>query len=261
MTKPEPIAPVVFKDADDLIIWPWVLGYLAVILSLLAGVLLTASPENWQNIFDWHAGQSWADRGDLFVQAFRNMEPVPKAFGFALYLSLCSAVLPFPTSWIIAAVAMPEFAIGGSMLSTVAIVTLIGSPASVMANLNDYHIFTWMLRHHRLAKLRHTRIYNASAKWFARRPFLLLVIFNFLPIPVDVVRILAISYRYPRWPFVVANFLGRALRYSTIAALTYQLGDKGWILMVALLAVAIFLSTERLFRLLFKRLFRRGEIS
>jgi membrane protein YqaA with SNARE-associated domain len=258
--KSDPPTVKVFKEVDDMILWPWFASYGIILAALVTGLVMTVSPENWQAGVDWHAGQSWGDRAEMFKNAFGNMTPEAKMLGFALYLCLCSAVMPLPTSWIISVVAIPELAIGGSMLTTVLLVTAIGSVSSVIANCNDYHIFTWMLRHHHLAKLRHTRLYNASAGWFAKQPFFILVLFNVLPIPIDVVRILAITYRYPRLPFALANFIGRAIRYSLIAALTYKLGnDKGWVAVVVLLGIAMVLSGERLLRMLFKRLFRRGK--
>lgn len=259
MTHDEPTIKV-FKEVDDMILWPWFFAYGIILVFLITGLLISASAENWRSAFAWESGQSWPDRGEMFILAFRNMSSTAKLFGFALYLSICSAVLPLPTSWIISAVAIPTYAIGNSLISTVLLVTFIGAFASVVANTNDYHIFTWMLRHHHLAKLRHTRIYNVSAGWFGRRPFFILVLFNVLPIPIDVVRILAITYRYPRVPFMAANFIGRAIRYALIGWITYELGDdKGWIAVVVLLGIAMFLSGERLLRMLFRKLFKRGE--
>ena len=43
---------------------------------------------------------------------------------------------------------------------------------------------------------------------------------SFVPIPVDVIRWLAITYRYPRAPYFLAYFLGRWVRYSCLAAVT-----------------------------------------
>ena len=133
-------------------------------------------------------------------------------------------------------------------IATAAIVGAVGGAASTVANLNDYHLFTWLLRSRRIARVRHTRLYQASARWFARSPWFILVIFNIVPIPVDVIRMLATTCRYPRLPFAAANFLGRFVRYAAIAAGTYLLGQQGkWVVwgLLALLAVIVLIYIFR----------------
>ena len=78
------------------------------------------------------------------------------------------------------------------------------------------------------------------------------MVFNVIPIPVDVVRMLATTYRYPRVPFGAASFIGRFLRYGVIAFVTFW-WDLGWIAPVALLALAVVLGLLRLRAGLFKR--------
>ena len=67
-----------------------------------------------------------------------------------------------------------------------------------------------------------------------------------IPIPVDVVRMLATTYRYGRAPFAAANFVGRFLRYAVIAAVTYALADGGKWAVAALLALAVVLALGKL---------------
>jgi len=134
----------------------------------------------------------------------------------------------------------------GQMFSTVAVVSLVGAAASTVANLNDYHIFTLLMRSRHVAKVRHTRTYRLAIRWFEKSPFALLVTFNILPLPLDVVRPLAASHRYGRLPFAAANFLGRLGRYAVIATVTYMLGSQGWIAVVALLGLACLLTLPRL---------------
>jgi membrane protein YqaA with SNARE-associated domain len=122
---------------------------------------------------------------------------------------------------VVAAVATRAVAVGSGLWDTVLIVGLIGAIASTLANLNDYHIFTWMLRLRKVAKVRNTRIYNMAVRWFNKSPFFLVTLFNVLPLPVDVVRILAATHRYPRVSFAAANFIGRFIRYCFIAYLVY----------------------------------------
>jgi membrane protein YqaA with SNARE-associated domain len=110
-----------------------------------------------------------------------------------------------------------------------------------------------MLRSRRIARVRSSRIYHAAAEWFAKAPFFILVLFNVMPIPLDVVRMLATTYQYPRIRFAGANFVGRFLRYGVIAFVTYW-WNLGWIAVVSLLALAIAMGVARLLRPLAYRL-------
>jgi membrane protein DedA with SNARE-associated domain len=75
-----------------------------------------------------------------------------------------------------------------------------------------------------------------------------------VPIPVDVSRPLAASHRYPRHLFAAANFCGRFIRYAIIAALTFMLGELGWIATVALVAVAAIMILIRLVTAMVRRI-------
>jgi len=240
-----------FKDGIHL--WPWFIAYGVVILAMALPLGIFLAGQDWAARGDFQPGQSLTEKWESVKTAVTNLAPAWKLLAFGLYLALCSTFLPMPTSWIVAAVALPAHAVGVNVWMTVLLVTLVGSAASVVANLNDYHIFTLMLRHRHIGKLRHTRTYRVGAHWFSRSPFLLLVMFNFIPIPVDVVRLLATSYRYPRLLFAASNFIGRVFRYAVIALVTYNLKDKGWIAVVVLLAFALLLSLERMLTFVVKR--------
>jgi len=211
------------------------------------------------------AGWRWADWLNEPARTFAATSVVVKLLGLALYASLCTTFLPLPTGWIIAGVATREAAVaaGASQstlvvaLLTTAMVATVGAAGSTVANLNDYHLFTWLLRHHRISAVRRTRAYQASARWFARSPFFWLLVFNIIPIPIDVVRMLATTYRYPRAPFAAANFCGRLARYAVIAFATYW-WDLGWIAPAALLALAVVLGAGRIGTKLAGRFLRRG---
>jgi len=195
-------------------------------------LLLAGVPWTWQ----WSASAL----GDQL----EGMGPAVKILAFAIYISLCCTFLPLPTSPIVAALATREAAVTGELWSTVLVVAAVGAAASTIANLNDYHLFTWLLRSRRVAGVRDTRGYQAAARWFARAPFSILVVFNVLPIPVDIIRMLATTYRYPRVPFAAANFVGRFVRYGVIAFVTFW-WNLGWIAVVVLLALAVALGAAR----------------
>ncbi len=247
MSKHHPPRIAVYTDRDDMLLLPWFIAYALLVAFLGAMFAMLASKEGLWSFAQ--SDQSLTERWQAFVEAFSQLSPAVKLLGFGAYLCVCSTLLPLPTSWIVSAVAIPAYAVGPDVWTTTALLTVVGATASVIANLNDYHLFTGLLRHRGLAKIRHTPFYDASARWFAKDPFLILVIFNFIPIPVDVIRLLAVTYRYPRWRFVIANFIGRATRYGMIAYVTYKLDERGWIATVALLVMAFILSMERLLAL------------
>lgn len=230
---------------DDVSVRRWFALYALLFAGLAIPLVVLVEREGW----------TWADWRTDPAGTFGQMGAAVKLLGFALYVSLASTFLPLPTGWIVAYLAIQGVGIASDVWTTTLIVGCVGATGSTVANLNDYHLFTWMLRHHRIAAVRQTRTYHAAARWFARSPFFLLVVFNFIPIPVDVIRLLATSYRYPRVPFAAANFIGRFVRYGAIAFATFW-WNLGWIAPVALLGLAVVLGGGRLGPKLLRKLLR-----
>jgi membrane protein YqaA with SNARE-associated domain len=137
---------------------------------------------------------------------------------YALYMSLCCTFFPLPTSWIVMLLAANSVELIGPPVTRMMVVAGVGALATGIANLNEYHIFTFLLRYGRVARVRDTKLYRWAAKWFAVSPFSVIVLFSFIPIPIDVVRLLAITCRYSRSRFFAGYFLGRFVRYALWAA-------------------------------------------
>ena len=204
---------------------------------------------------------AWAHR---LLEKFTATKPEIKLLGFATYMSLCCTFLPLPTGWIVAALASREAGLAAGIspdvlvqaIATALLIGTAGATGSTFANLNDYHLFTLILRSRQVARVRDTRMYHMAARWFARSPLFIMVVFNIIPIPVDVIRVLSAIYRYPRRQFAAAVFIGRFARYGTIAFVTYW-WDLGWIAVAALLGLAIVLGTIRVMPMLLRRLSSR----
>lgn len=155
---------------------------------------------------------------------------------YLFYMSLCCTFFPAPTTWLVLLMASPILSVFPQSfqanrlyaLETVLIVAAIGALGTTLANLNEYHIFTFLLRFGKTKKFQNTRFYQKACRWFTLSPFTLMTLMSFLPIPVDVVRWLAISNRYRRDHYAYASFLGRFLRYSFIAAAATTLQIGGW---------------------------------
>jgi len=239
---------------DDITIRHWLVFYVVFFLGLAVPLGLLIARQGW-SLSDWTARPA---------ETFARTSPTIKLLGLGLYVSLCTTFLPLPTGWIAAGVATRQAAVANGLSESLIVVALLttllvagaGAIGSTVANLNDYHIFTWMLRHRRIAAVRNTRSYRSAAKWFSRSPFFLVLGFNIIPIPIDLVRMLATTYRYPRLPFAAANFIGRFLRYGAIAFVTYW-WDLGKIAPIALLILAVVLGAGRLGPKLVRRIFAR----
>ena len=157
----------------------WFGAFLAYMIALIVGILVGVYLE-YAGVTRWGTA--------LFVTA-----------GMMFYLSLCCTFVPLPTTGIILAVGSssaltslldflglqgPELeqALDGTMEGWVRItvVAVLGGLATTMANLNEYHIFTFLLRYKRIGKVRETRLHAWAGKWFNKGPFVLLATFCFV---------------------------------------------------------------------------------
>jgi membrane protein YqaA with SNARE-associated domain len=134
------------------------------------------------------------------------------------YLSLCNAFIPLPTAWIVFLAAAPDYALVQTPWLRVLFIASLMSAVTAIANLNEYHLLAYLLRFGLGRRVRKTSLYGWALRWFNRSPFQLLLLFAFVPIPVDAIRWLAILRRYSRLRFGLAYFTGRGLRYVVFAA-------------------------------------------
>ena len=220
------IEPAEF-ERDSISVTRWFAIFFAVLFSAIA--LL------WMNLKN---SPIVTDSYDEFKESVKLASPGVKLLIFGIYQTIACTFVPLYTGWIVSAMALQSVALTSSEWSTVLLVALVGATASTLANLNDYHIFTLALRSKRVAKIRNTRMYIWAQNHFQQAPFLITLLFNVAPIPVDVSRLVAAINRYNRGHFAVANFAGRFIRYTIIADITYRAGEVGWVVPVVLLAIA-----------------------
>ncbi len=178
----------------------------------------------------WMIGLTVAARWSL--ETAGNGAPLGQAVWllavFAFYLSLCCVFFPAPTTWIVLFAASNQAAAEAGVeewsAARIVVVATIGALSTGLANLNEYHILTYVLGLPRVARVRGTRAYRAAAGWFGVSPFMALAAIGIVPIPVDVVRWLAISERYSRPRFFLAYFVGRWIRYAGLGVAALGLG-------------------------------------
>jgi uncharacterized membrane protein YdjX (TVP38/TMEM64 family) len=156
---------------------------------------------------------------------------------FTIYVSFACTFCPLPILWIFLWIARDHSPL---------VIALLGSIATCIANLHDYHILNSLLRWKRLSRARDARWYKRGAEWFSRYPFWTLAGANFLPLPVDFVRLLAISTGYSRIAFTLANFIGRFPRYLILAVLGYELKLSNKAILIVLLATVTIAAIKSL---------------
>ena len=146
---------------------------------------------------------------------------------YLFYLSLCCTFFPLPTAWLVMLLASQDFRLVDAVVWRVLLVATLGAGATGLANLNEYHIWNFVLRYRQVSRVRQTGLFRWARAKFQVSPFAVLVAFSFIPIPVDVVRWLAVACRYSRRRFFWAYFLGRWVRYGLLALGTVWL-QLGW---------------------------------
>ena len=161
----------------------------------------------------------------VLVRTMPNTGPWTWLVLYWVYMSLACTFLPLPTLWICLWL--------GSIYSAL-LVAFIGALGTCVANLHDYYLLRFFLCYDRVARAKESRLYERAESWFRRFPFVALSVASFLPIPVDVVRLLAIASGYSRIGFVLASFAGRFPRYLAIAWLGHALKPSSSVIALVL---------------------------
>jgi len=138
---------------------------------------------------------------------------------YIVYMGLACTFVPLPTT--------PMVLFAATRMNAVS-VALLGAAATATANLNEYHLWTSFFRYRLFERIRRSRHCRAATAWFDRAPFAALFAANVAPLPVDVVRLIAVARQYDRRRFFAANVLGRGIRYGLIAVVGYVLQPPLW---------------------------------
>ena len=98
----------------------------------------------------------------------------------------------------------------------------------------NWHLYAWVLEGERAAWLRRQAWVQKSVDYFARAPFVTVVVFAFTPLPFWAARSLAILRRYPLMPFMVATTVGRWPRFFLYAWLGSAVQIPVWALVAVI---------------------------
>ena len=158
------------------------------------------------------------------------------------YLSLACTFLPLPTAWIVIWAAAPTE--GGGLGLNPWVVATVGAAGTAIANMHDYYLVTFLYRYRSVRRIRTKRWYKRVAAWYNRAPFATLAAASFLPIPIDFVRLLAISEGYSRVKFALGSLVGRWPRYLLFAILADEF-KLGWQWVVGILGATVVLGLWR----------------
>jgi len=154
------------------------------------------------------------------------------------YLSVACTFLPLPTAWLVILAAAPEA--GGGFGLPPLVVATVGALGTAIGNMHDYYLLTFLYKYEGVDRVRRTRWYLRVAGWYNRAPFGTLAAGSFLPIPIDFVRLLAISEGYSRLRFVLGSLVGRWPRYFLFAMLAKEFNlTWQWVLGIAGATVAL----------------------
>ncbi len=163
-----------------------------------------------------------------FVRYSDTYQPSAKTIWYLglymLYLSLACTYIPLNTGILVLLLASPDGGLTAiSPFWRVMAVAGLGALATAISHLNEYHLITYLLRLGRAYKIKQTRIYLWAERHFSRWPFVLLVIFNVLPLPADPIRWLAIISQYSLTKYFLAQWVGRFIRYAILATVAKSL--------------------------------------
>ncbi len=103
----------------------------------------------------------------------------------------------------------------------------------------NWYLYAWVLHTERAAWLTQQTWVKKSVSYFARAPFVSVIVFAFTPLPFWAARGLAILQRYPLPPFLVATAIGRWPRFFLYAWLGSAVHIPVWALLAVIAGGAL----------------------
>ncbi|HDL19497.1 MAG TPA: DedA family protein [Bacteroidetes bacterium] len=149
---------------------------------------------------------------------------------YFLVLSISCNLVPVPTFPIVLYISH-DYHIGW--------IVLLGSIGAAIAAFMEYKVIDFLMRFDRIAKLKQNGKYKKYAGYFDKFSFRSIMIASMIPLPVDVIRLLAITRKYKLWKFLTATFLGRLPRILIFAFLGSQLAYSKLIAIILLSATLL----------------------
>ena len=132
---------------------------------------------------------------------------------------------------------------------------MVGATAgALVSGVIDHETLTRVLNIKRVRGLyENRRIYKASARWYAKRPFWTIVVAALTPIPFYPVKFIALSESYPARRYLLALIVGRAPRFYVYAWLGDAFAIPDWLIIGAFLAMVAPAVVVKLWQTVAKR--------
>lgn len=159
---------------------------------------------------------------------------------YFLIMSVSCNLVPIPTFPIVLYVSH-DYAIW--------MLVFFGAVGASISAFIEYHIIDFLMRFDRIAKLKQNGKYQKYAGYFDRFSFRSIMLASLIPLPLDVIRILAITRRYSKWRYLLATFLGRIPRIFIFAFLGSQLAYSKLIALILLVAMLLFELSRRIIKI------------
>ena len=158
---------------------------------------------------------------------------------FFLYTAtLNSGLIPFPTM---------TAAIFLGKSHPPLLVAAVGTSGSAVSSVIIYYLVTKLSKKGRMRRIENSRLIRSWKALARKSPFLSLVVFNAIPLPIEPSRFLAIFNRYRITRYVTAISLGRFARYFLLAALgqTFRIPNSVLIALTLVLIASPLLAKKR----------------
>ncbi len=128
-------------------------------------------------------------------------------------------------------------------------IVLFGAIGASISSIVEYYVIDFLMKFDRFAKLKQNGKYRKYASYFDKFSFRSIMLASLIPLPLDVIRVLAITRRYSKWKYLLATFLGRIPRIFMLTFVGSQLAYSKTIAIILLAAILIFELTRRVIKM------------
>jgi membrane protein YqaA with SNARE-associated domain len=149
-----------------------------------------------------------------------------KLAGYFIYMSMACSIIPLPT---------PPYVIGMGKIFDPWVIALLGAIGNCIAGFFEYYFLTWLFSKTELRqKIETSKLFQRFTYIFNRAAFLSILLTSFSPVPLDPFYLAAILIRYSLSKYLLAIFIGKYLRYYSLALLgdSFQIPDQYLIIML-----------------------------
>ncbi|MCH8206930.1 MAG: VTT domain-containing protein [Chloroflexi bacterium] len=187
------------------------------------------------------ASRSW-QLGAVFIAAFGvaalAVAVVAPAYQSLVWFAFYTAISNFFIPWL---PHEPMVLLYGDLYAPW-LIALVGGAATCWMEFFNYSLLRVLLNVRPIRELTQKRPYQIGERWFNKRPFPVLLLAGFSPIPYAPFRVFSVNSDYPRGRYLLAVFVGRTPRYYLLALTGEAISLPPWaygIVFSLLVAIAV----------------------